>query len=282
MLKLEKKISRGICGVILSAVMTHCGYDGQVPVNKKNTSSSSMDPQLNSQFDSKSSDPQSPAASTGSVSSGVSEDRRASFLPKMPGENKKESTLGIPRNGQATPISQVTSSCIDGDAFSCQVEEAVVKYTNDVRVKNGKNPLAQDFRLSFVARDWSQKQGIFINHFGFPWARASVFRSRFPDVNVPNIGAENVAMNSPSVSDVDAIARGFSDQWEHSAGHFANIMGDFTLIGVGIKCQGLAQLQNPLSKVSHEKNPSESDNYTNDDVDSLFWATCTGTQIFAN
>lgn len=161
------------------------------------------------------------------------------------------------------------------------MEEAVVKYTNDIRVRNGKKPLPQDFRLSYVARDWSNKQGIFINHFGFPWARTSVFRNRFPDLNAPNITAENVAMNSPSISNIDAIAKAFAEQWEHSFGHLRNILGDHNVIGVGIVCRGLeAQQSTTLTKKNQTANDATK-TPIDDEASAQFWATCTGTQIFA-
>jgi uncharacterized protein YkwD len=171
--------------------------------------------------------------------------------------------------------------CIDGDAFSCQMEEAVVKYTNEIRVRNGKKPLTQDFRLSYVARDWSNKQGIFINHFGFPWARASVFRSRFPDLDAPNITAENVAMNSPSIRDRDAIAKGFADQWEHSFGHLRNILGDHNVIGIGIVCRGLEAPRNSTLTKNDPRANDATKTTISDEAGAQFWATCTGTQIFA-
>ena len=195
-----------------------------------------------------------------------------------------QSPATLMRNNPAKPgtTRKIASLCIAGAVFSCQVEEGVVRYTNAMRAKHGKKPLSQDPRLSYVARDWSMKQGGGISHFGFPWARATVFRSRFPASEVPSIGAENVAMNSPGANDADAIAKGFTDQWEHSSGHFANIMGNFKSIGVGIVCHGLLAPQKlGVTQFDKSEGPTSLASRKNDSVAQL-WATCTGTQIFAN
>ena len=168
----------------------------------------------------------------------------------------KPATPGAPSNPD--------TSCIDGNAFSCTAEAAIVKYTNDIRARNGKSALTQDFRLSYVARDWSRQQGIFINHFGFPWARANVFSQRFPGVQVPDLQGENVAMNWPEQSAADAIAKAFADQWENSPGHLANILRDQATIGVGLVCSGASLTPSDDAKDS-----------------TLTMGSCTGTQIFA-
>ena len=195
-----------------------------------------------------------------------------------------QSPATLIRNNPAKPgtTRKIASPCIAGAVFSCKVEESVVKYTNAMRAKHGKKPLSQDPRLSYVARDWSMKQGEVISHVGFPWARATVFRNRFPASEVPGIGAENVAMNSPGVNDADAIAKGFADQWEHSSGHFANIMGNFKFIGVGIVCHGLLAPQKMgVTQFDKSEGPTSLASRKDDSVAQL-WATCTGTQIFAN
>jgi uncharacterized protein YkwD len=156
-----------------------------------------------------------------------------------------------------------TASCIDGDDFTCKAEAALVRYTNAIRAKAGLAPLAHEFKVSYVARDWSAQQGASISHDGFPAARIGVYQKRFPSETVPRISGENVAMFTGAGADPEAIAKTFADMWEDSPGHYANIVAGHTAIGVGIKCtQSSSQ---------------------GDDVfgGGLAGTLCTGTQIFS-
>ena len=169
--------------------------------------------------------------------------------------------------------------CLEGDPWTCQAEASLVKYTNDVRAKNSKSPLTQDFRLSDVARDWSVKQGAMISHTGFPTARVAVFQQKFPGVSVPQIAGENVAMNGASSSDADGVAKMFSDMWEASPGHFANMIGPYRYIGVGVSCPG------HKDATTTNTQPAANNGDLASLISSLFsgigGGSCTGTQIFA-
>ena len=138
----------------------------------------------------------------------------------------------------AAPAAVLASGavCVDGDDFICRAEAAVVKATNELRAKRNLPPLTHDMRTSFVARDWSIKQGAAISHNGFPSARAAVFRDKFPGVSLPRLAAENVAMTSSGGSDPEAVGRGFVSQWEGSAGHLANMVASHRGLGAGISC----------------------------------------------
>jgi uncharacterized protein YkwD len=141
-----------------------------------------------------------------------------------------------PKPSQKPEVKPDTAGCIDGDDFTCKAEAALVRYTNAIRAKASLAPLRHEFKVSFVARDWSTQQGASISHDGFPTARVSVYQQRFPDETVPRISGENVAMFTGAGADPEVIAKTFADMWENSPGHYANIVGGHAAIGVGIKC----------------------------------------------
>lgn len=182
--------------------------------------------------------------------------------------------------GGSTSLSpdDIGTGCVDGDDFTCKAEAALLKYTNDIRARHGGlPPMVQHFRLSWVARDWSIKQGPAISHNGFPSARVSVYQNKFPGKAVPGINAENVAMNQGG-ADPDAVAHAFADQWEHSSGHLANILGSHHSVGLGIHCAG------------HDGNGGGGNSSGNSGglggilsgIMGGMGGTCTGTQIFTN
>ena len=154
-----------------------------------------------------------------------------------------------PAAAPAAPAAALASGavCVDGDDFICRAEAAVVKATNELRAKRNLPPLTHDMRTSFVARDWSIKQGAAISHNGFPSARAAVFRDKFPGVSLPRLAAENVAMTSSGGSDPEAVGRGFVSQWEGSAGHLANMVAGHRGLGAGISCPSHAGQAAPAS-----------------------------------
>lgn len=133
------------------------------------------------------------------------------------------------------------SECYKGDAFFCKVEQIISEKTNKYRAGRGLQPLKLDSKISFVARDWSQKQSSSgsISHRGFPSSRASVYRSEFG--RSQNISGENVAYTSgvsgSSRRDdaaAEAIAEEFAVMWWNSSGHRRNMLGSFSSIGVGL------------------------------------------------
>lgn len=133
-------------------------------------------------------------------------------------------------------VKPATAGCIDGDDFTCKAEAALVRYTNAIRARASLPPLEHEFKVSFVARDWSAQQGASISHEGFPAARVSVYQERFPGETVPRLSGENVAMFTGIGAAPEAIAKTFADMWENSPGHYANIVSGHAAIGVGIKC----------------------------------------------
>jgi uncharacterized protein YkwD len=149
------------------------------------------------------------------------------FCPNTP----KPDPLPIPG---PQPIPE-TNSCDEKDEI-CQIESLILKYTNEVRAKNGKASLSDNEMASYAARDWSQKQAKAwrMSHDGFPGQREGEIRLKY-GVDV-DLRAENVAWNSSSRNrSPDEIARKFVfDQWEKSPGHLKNMLGNFSEIGIGV------------------------------------------------
>lgn len=136
---------------------------------------------------------------------------------------------------------QGSADCVEGDAFQCAAENAVIQFTNNFRRENGLPDFIGDARYSFVARDWSGKQskgacgGGSICHAGFPDAREQIFRSKFrSDVFFMS---ENVAMNAGfNNSDPQQVAKSLVDQWINSPGHRQNMLSRARAMGAGVLC----------------------------------------------
>ena len=222
---------------------------------------------------SQSKDAAPPAATEPAGNNGISGSDPNALTATISGNPAADATqTGTAGNGAAT------QGCIGADDFTCKAEAALVVYTNQIRAKVSLPPLTQNFQLCFVARDWSKKQGAAISHTGFPDARVSVFQQSFPGTAVPAISAENVAYNSSSNADPDALGKTFADQWEASPGHYFNIIGGHKSIGVGLSCPSSGSAASPSS--------ASTGNSLGDLISSLFSSIgsggCTGTQIFAD
>ena len=144
-----------------------------------------------------------------------------------------------PTNSPKPPI--VVGECYKASLFVCKIEELITKKTNSYRASQGRNELTHDQKISFVSRDWSQKQGQrgSIGHDGFPGNRNSVYKSEF--AQSITVSGENVAMHgglgSGPESDqlAEKVASAFATMWWNSAGHRANMLNSgFKTIGVGV------------------------------------------------
>ena len=222
--------------------------------------------------------PDSQGTASGGATTGNSQlDALSTFL-KTVAAGKPASTTTTTSTGTGTGTASAgnadTTGCIKGDDFTCRAEAELVKATNEIRAEVGKPPLTHNFQLSFVARDWSIKQGGMISHTGFPLARASVFMENFPGVPVPSISGENVAMFSGG-GEPESVGRSLAQQWKNSPGHYANMIGGYRMIGVGIKCSNTGSSNTASSGGTG--------------IEALIagllkgvGGQCTGTQIFAN
>ena len=148
------------------------------------------------------------------------------------------------------PVIPQSANCYKSTPFICKIESMISDQTNAYRKSQGLQPLMLDAKMSFVARDWSVKQGSGgggimgwfsggISHAGFPEERSAVYQREFNqshDFSGENVAMEGGDLGSSGQTDADAqkIATDFATMWWNSAGHRANMLGQFQYIGVGI------------------------------------------------
>ncbi len=145
-------------------------------------------------------------------------------------------------NPTPVPVNPVVpqSECYKADPFICEVEKAIWRQTNEYRKQQGRSELALGMKMSFVSRDWSEKQAArgYIGHSGFPSSRYTVFNTEFPGEAKISMSSENVAYSGSSSTDPEAVAKIFTRMWINSSGHRANILGNRSTIGVGVYKKG--------------------------------------------
>lgn len=157
-------------------------------------------------------------------------------LPPAPVGGASGTTYGP--SGSNTPIpgstQNQTATCYKGDPFACQVEALIIKKTNAYRGSRGA--LRADAPLGYVARIWSaaQAQRGDIGHDGFPDQREQVYRQEFAAAATVDISGENVAMSGGYEESAEEVASTFAEMWWNSPGHRENMLGDFSVIGVGL------------------------------------------------
>ncbi len=132
----------------------------------------------------------------------------------------------------------VITDCYKGDAFICEIEMIIDAETNKLRATSGKSALVHSGGHSFISRQWSEAQALKarISHDGFPKDRSAAYDKEF-GVRMSYF-AENVAIASSSKGDAQAIAKQFVTMWWSSAGHKANMLGDYKSIGSGVAKKG--------------------------------------------
>jgi len=133
---------------------------------------------------------------------------------------KKVASVSAPAAPEITTSEPKTASCsISGfnEKFLCLI--------NAHRVKNNKSPLAYDGELSATARlhsEWMDETGI-TSHTG---EDGSKFYERC-EARGTGCLAENIAMGFTSASHLFEL-------WKNSPGHNANMLGDYSVIGLGV------------------------------------------------
>jgi len=122
---------------------------------------------------------------------------------------------------------------IDGDAYLDQTAtiEGVHRLVNDLRISEGKAPLILDEELSMVATVKSNDMyhNNYFSHTSPTYGSPGDLLDRY-DVFYRGWG-ENIAYGYRTAKDV------FTG-WKHSEGHYLNMIGDFTHIGIGLSEDG--------------------------------------------
>lgn len=123
------------------------------------------------------------------------------------------------------PGQKITIPTVDEGVSS--YEKEVVRLVNEIRAKNGLNPLTEDWELSRIARYKSRdmKDNNYFSHtsptYGSPFNMMKSFGISY------KTAAENIAKGQ-------ATPQAVVNAWMNSAGHRANILNSsYTKIGVG-------------------------------------------------
>ncbi len=127
--------------------------------------------------------------------------------------------------GQILNIPKVNSTVIE-------YENEVVRLVNEIRVKNGLNPLTADWELSRVARYKSQdmKDNNYFSH------TSPVYGSPFNMIKNFGISYKSAAEN---IAKGQRTPQAVVNAWMNSSGHRANILNSsYKKIGVGYVANG--------------------------------------------
>ncbi len=118
------------------------------------------------------------------------------------------------------------------DSTVTSYENEVIRLVNDIRAKNGLNPLSADWELSRVARYKSQdmKDNNYFSH------TSPVYGSPFDMIKNFGISYRSAGEN---IAKGQKTPQAVVNAWMNSAGHRANILNSsYTKIGVGYVSEG--------------------------------------------
>jgi uncharacterized protein YkwD len=127
--------------------------------------------------------------------------------------------------------------CYKGEEFECAAEKEIARLNNEYRANSGRSELAVSSHMNWAARDWSKKQAArgSIGHDGFPGSRSAVYKAEFGSMEGVWIAGENVAYyGGGSGHDAAEAGRRLAQMWWNSSGHRANMLGNFSGLGVGV------------------------------------------------
>lgn len=116
-------------------------------------------------------------------------------------------------------------TAIPSDEELEEMEEEVIRLTNEYRVSLGLNELTQDTQLAYVAEVRSME---IVNTWGHNRPDGSTFADILVAMKYPSPRfGENLGKAQKTASEV-------MEMWKESPSHDANLTGDFTKIGVAI------------------------------------------------
>jgi uncharacterized protein YkwD len=163
-----------------------------------------------------------------------------------------------PLTTAATPATPLPTPTQPAGGIPRDVEQAVLRLTNDERIRNGLAPLAWDEHLAEVARDHSTDMAVhhFFSHtnlqgegtteraerHGYPVRKdlGGGWYSEGIGENLNMMPTGNVVGIGYVANDAESIARAQVDAWMESPGHRSNILNsEYSRIGVGVAYDGL-------------------------------------------
>ena len=141
-------------------------------------------------------------------------------------------------NIACSPAPVIITAAQPGDSVEAQVEDAILRYTNQERVAAGVAPLVRNALLTTVARAHSldMKERDFFSHTNPDWL--SPFQRMDAAGYVYRSAAENIAASSSYTlaSSPDEVGRHIvQDLWMNSRGHRETLISPkYTEIGIGV------------------------------------------------
>ena len=141
--------------------------------------------------------------------------------------------VGPGGGSQPPPADRPVRSSVPTEEQMRQVEQEIIRLTNEARREQGLHELTVDPVLTEVARERAQQLPGNYSHYrpnGEPLAREVAARRGYGN---PKALGENIARSLPT--DASQDRRGLTSRWLRSEGHRANILHPaFSRIGVGI------------------------------------------------
>lgn len=123
-----------------------------------------------------------------------------------------------------------TSFCEKNEVVDIEkMENEVLKYVNEYRVKNGKDPLVMNEYLREESRLHSKNMAN--GTAGFGHGGFNDRTDRIWDKIGTGAISENVAYNYSGAKEA-------TEQWINSSGHRENMLGNYTITGIGIAKSG--------------------------------------------
>ncbi|MBD3263397.1 hypothetical protein GF374_03390 [Candidatus Woesearchaeota archaeon] len=192
----------------------------------------------------------------------IKEIKLSNILPlKISDEIPQDSPLSAENmKNLKTKVVESVDQAIDPDPISDktkEIEQAILKYTNAERKKQGLSALSWDSKLADIAREHSldMANNNFFSHDNLrgedPTARAirngynvhkelgGGWYSEGIAENIGKMPTGSITGGGYVANNADSIAKAHVDSWMDSPGHRANILEkDYTRLGVGIAFDG--------------------------------------------
>lgn len=133
---------------------------------------------------------------------------------------------------------ELDDTCYQADAFTCLIEYTIMQETNSHRPSNDQ--MQHKYQISYTAREWSEIQKIarYISHDGFPEERVLIMVYEFATTGTVKMWAENVALSWSDSTDPIEIGKMITNLWWDSPVHKQNMLGNYTVLGVGVVKDG--------------------------------------------
>lgn len=163
--------------------------------------------------------------------------RRRAVSFSHDGSSRSSSDAVVSRNDPAARAA--LEHCRSPSSYVCEVEAAIISYTNAARTSQGIAAVTFGPKLGFAAREWSvaQAEQGKISHDGFPTAREAAMVAEYGEDHGAKVLGENVATNMMQ-QNAEETGKVLANQWWNSPSHKSNVLGAYPALGVGVSVRG--------------------------------------------